>query len=77
MRMELADSVSGTAGSEYKCTSLLLAHYYTAAMQIINELDEVSFCHLPREANWEADELAQVASGVQMSEELRHKLILV
>ena len=36
--LELADSVSWTDGSEYKCTSLLLAHYYnyTAAMQIIN-----------------------------------------
>ena len=28
---------------------------------------------MPRESNWEADELAQVASGVKMSEELNHK----
>lgn len=54
---------------EYKCTSFLLAPYYTATMQMIDEFDHLSFCHVPREANWEADELAQVASGVRMSEE--------
>ena len=32
---------------------------------------------MPRESNWEADELAQVASGVKMSEELTHKLIVM
>ena len=30
-----------------------------------------------RESNREADELAQVASGVRMSEELTHKLIVI
>ena len=32
---------------------------------------------MPRESNWEADELAQVASSVKMSEELTHKLIVI
>ena len=32
---------------------------------------------MPRESNWEADELAQVASSVNMSEELTHKLIVI
>ena len=32
---------------------------------------------MPRESNWEADELAQVASGVKRSEELTHKLIVI
>ena len=32
---------------------------------------------MPREYNWEADELAQVASGVKMSEKLTHKLIVI
>ena len=30
-----------------------------------------------RESNWEVDDLAQVASGVKMSEELTHKLIVI
>ena len=32
---------------------------------------------MPRESNREADELAQVASGVKMSEELTHKIIVI
>ena len=32
---------------------------------------------MPRESNWEADELAQVASSVKMSKELTHKLIVI
>ena len=32
---------------------------------------------MPRESNWEADELAQIASCVKMSEELTHKLIVI
>ena len=32
---------------------------------------------VPRESNWEADELAQVASGVKMSEELTHEFIVI
>ena len=32
---------------------------------------------MPRESNWEVDELAQVASRVKMSEELIHMLIVI
>ena len=32
---------------------------------------------MPRESNWEVYELAQEASGVRMSEELTHKLIVI
>ena len=32
---------------------------------------------MTRESNWEADELAQIASVVKMSEELTHKLVVI
>ena len=32
---------------------------------------------MPRESNWEADELAQIASSVKIGEELTHKLIMI
>ena len=32
---------------------------------------------MPRESNWEADELAQVALGVKISDEFTHKLIVI
>ena len=31
---------------------------------------------MPKESNWEANELAQVALGVKMSKEWTHKLIV-
>ena len=32
---------------------------------------------MPRESDWEADELAQLASSEKMSKELTHKLIVI
>ena len=62
---------------EYKCNSLLLAPYYTASTQLLDSFHYVNFEYMPRESTWEADELAQVALGVKMSEELTHKLIVI
>ncbi|XP_075499321.1 uncharacterized protein LOC142537713 [Primulina tabacum] len=62
---------------EFKCTSLSLASYYTAASQLLDDFEEVSLLHVPRQENLEADELAQVASGLKMSQELTHRLVLI
>ena len=37
----------------------------------------MKFEHVPRESNWEADELSQIVSSVKMGEELTHKLIMI
>ena len=37
----------------------------------------MKFEHVSRESNWEVDELAQIAFGVKMGEELTHKLIMI
>ena len=50
---------------EYKCNNLLLATYFTAAIQLLDSFDNVEFEHVHRESNWEADELAQIASSVK------------
>ena len=62
---------------EYKCNSLLLAPYYTASTQLLYSFHSADFEYVPRESDWEVDELAQVASRVKMSEELTHKLIMI
>ena len=62
---------------EYKCNNLLLALYYTTSTQLLDSFHYVDFEYVPRESNWEADELTQVALGVKMSEELTHKLIVI
>ena len=61
---------------EYKCNNFLLARYFTIVIQLLDYIDNVEFDHVPRESNWEANELAQIASGVKMGEELSHKLIV-
>ena len=63
--------------AEYKCNSLLLAPYYTAYIQLLDSFHYVDFEYVLRESNWEADELAKIASGVKMSEELTYKLIMI
>ena len=62
---------------EYKCNSLLLAPYYTTSTQLLDSFHSVDFEYMPRESNWETDELAQVSLRVKMSKELTHKLIVI
>ena len=54
---------------EYKCNNLLLVPYYTASTQLLYSFHYMDFEYVPRESNWEVDELAQVASGVKMRKE--------
>ena len=53
---------------EYKCNSLLLAPYFTTAIQLLDSFDNVEFEHVPKESNWEAEEIDQIASGIKMGE---------
>ena len=43
---------------EYKCNNFLLTPYFNAAIQLLDSFDNVEFEHVPRESNWEADELS-------------------
>ena len=56
---------------------MLLAHYFTVVIQLLDSFDNVEFEHMPRESNWEANELAQIASSVKMGKELTHKFIMI
>ena len=54
-----------------------MAPYYTTSTQLFDSFHYMDFEYVPRESNWEADEVAQVASGVKMSEEMTNKLIVI
>ena len=54
---------------EYKCNNLFLVPYYTTFTQLLDSYHFMDFEYVPKESNWEADELAQVASGVKMNED--------
>ncbi|XP_073137625.1 uncharacterized protein [Henckelia pumila] len=62
---------------EYKCTSLSLAPYFAAASQLADDFEKINFQYVPRQQNWEANELAQIALGLKFSEELTHRLVLI
>ncbi|GKV02584.1 hypothetical protein SLEP1_g15006 [Rubroshorea leprosula] len=55
---------------EYKCTSLALALYFALAVQLLEEFDDVSIRHVPRDQNYEVNEMAHIASGLRIPEAL-------
>ncbi|GKV04468.1 hypothetical protein SLEP1_g16622 [Rubroshorea leprosula] len=62
---------------EYKCTSLALAPYFALAVQLLEEFDDVSIRHVPRDENYEANEMAQIASGLRIPEGVMQKVVIV
>ncbi|KAH7858385.1 hypothetical protein Vadar_023231 [Vaccinium darrowii] len=50
----------------WECNSEEIAPYYMAARQLLDEFDDASFLHVPRRFNQEANELAQIATGIKI-----------
>ncbi|XP_058202628.1 uncharacterized protein LOC131317065 [Rhododendron vialii] len=51
----------------FKCYSEELAPYYMAAMQLVQDFDDVTVRHVPRRMNEEANSLAQASTGLKLS----------
>ena len=51
---------------EFKCTSWGLLSYHALADQLTGAFHRISFAHLPREKNKDANEMAQLASGLRI-----------
>ncbi|XP_020424516.1 uncharacterized protein LOC109950359 [Prunus persica] len=62
---------------EYKCLNPSLAVYLVAARNLLTEFREATWEHIPREKNFAANELAQVASGIQMPEDCVQRIIKI
>ncbi|XP_020424491.1 uncharacterized protein LOC109950339 [Prunus persica] len=62
---------------EYKCLNPSLAVYLLAARNLLTEFREATWEHIPREENFAANELAQVASGIQMPEDCVQRIIKI
>ncbi|CAL9012723.1 unnamed protein product [Prunus brigantina] len=62
---------------EYKCLSPSLAVYLVAARNLLTEFREATWEHIPREENFAANELAQLATGVQIPEDCVQRIIKV
>jgi ribonuclease HI len=53
---------------QYKCGSVLLAPYLVSVQQLLQEFQECTLHHLPREENHEANRMAQATSGYKRIE---------
>ncbi|KAI5316192.1 hypothetical protein L3X38_045368 [Prunus dulcis] len=62
---------------EYKCLNPSLAVYLVAARNLLTEFRETTWEYIPREENFAANELAQVASGIQMPEDCVQRIIKI
>ncbi|CAL2277698.1 unnamed protein product [Prunus armeniaca] len=62
---------------DYKVTSQALLGYHALASQLMEDFDDVRLAHLPREHNTQANAMAQLASGVEISEGLSEELFKV
>ncbi|CAL8175361.1 unnamed protein product [Prunus armeniaca] len=62
---------------EYNCLSAFLAVYLMAAKNLLTKFREATWEHIPREENFVANELAQVATGIQMPEDCVQRIIKV
>jgi ribonuclease HI len=52
---------------EYKCGSVILASYLIAAQQLLQQFNECSIQHIPREENADANRMAQNAFGYKVN----------
>ncbi|KAI5338701.1 hypothetical protein L3X38_017973 [Prunus dulcis] len=62
---------------EYKCLNPSLAVYLVLARNLLTEFREATWEYIPREENFAANELAQVASGIQMPEDCVQRIIKI
>ncbi|KAI5320951.1 hypothetical protein L3X38_040659 [Prunus dulcis] len=62
---------------EYKCLSPSLAVYLVATRNLLTEFREATWEHIPREENFAANELAQIATGIQMPKDCVQRIIKV
>ncbi|KAM5585183.1 hypothetical protein ABKV19_004533, partial [Rosa sericea] len=62
---------------KFRCTSALLAPYLDHALELLLQFDDVDLEHIPRERNFAANELAQLATGITLKYGVRERLLKV
>ncbi|XP_004295616.1 PREDICTED: uncharacterized protein LOC101299459 [Fragaria vesca subsp. vesca] len=62
---------------KFKCLSSSLEPYLRKAFEVLDQFDNVYIEHIPREFNFAANELAQVASGLSLRDGVRQRLLKV
>ncbi|XP_024156928.1 uncharacterized protein LOC112164828 [Rosa chinensis] len=62
---------------EYRCSNYLLAPYLDRALELLAQFEDVDLEYIPRERNFAANELAQLATGVTLKYGVRERILKV
>ncbi|XP_024164021.1 uncharacterized protein LOC112171000 [Rosa chinensis] len=62
---------------KYRCASCLLIPYWNGAIELLDQFDDVDLEYIPRESNFAANELAQLATGITLKYGVRERILKV
>ncbi|XP_024199795.1 uncharacterized protein LOC112202995 [Rosa chinensis] len=62
---------------KYRCASWLLVPYLNSAIELLDQFDDIDLEHIPRERNFAANELAQLATGITLKYGVRESILKV
>ncbi|XP_061996752.1 uncharacterized protein LOC133714613 [Rosa rugosa] len=62
---------------KYRCVSCLLVPYLTRAIELLDQFDDADLEYIPRECNFAANELAQLATGITLKYGVRERILKV
>ncbi|XP_040372973.1 uncharacterized protein LOC121052309 [Rosa chinensis] len=62
---------------KYRCASYLLVPYLNRAIELLDQFDDVGLEYIPRERNFAANELAQLATGITLKYGVRERILKV
>ncbi|XP_024190469.1 uncharacterized protein LOC112194462 [Rosa chinensis] len=62
---------------KYRCVSCLLVPYLNRATELLDQFNDVELEYIPRERNFEANELAQLATGITLKYGVRERILKV
>ncbi|XP_024158073.1 uncharacterized protein LOC112165693 [Rosa chinensis] len=62
---------------KYRCVSCLLVPYLNRAIELLDQFTDVGLEYIPRERNFAANKLAQLATGITLKYGVRERLLKV
>ncbi|XP_024164406.1 uncharacterized protein LOC112171456 [Rosa chinensis] len=62
---------------KYRCVSCMLVPYLNSAVELLDQFDDVDLEYIPRERNFAANELAQLATGITLKYGVRERILKV
>ncbi|XP_040367305.1 uncharacterized protein LOC112177605 [Rosa chinensis] len=63
--------------NEFRCNSFTLVPYWNRALDLLDQFDNIHLEHIPRERNFAANKLAQLATGVTLRYGVRERILKV